>query len=237
MRPIDRSGYAEVWEARDDAGQRRAIKVFLHTNPEADRALHAMIGKLRRLEHAAIARVLAHATVPPDRHAMIMELVEGPLLASRIENLTDPEATLLAKQLSSALATAHGGGFAHLTLAPEEILLAPSGPKLIGFATAAAMVKPPVFGNPLYAAPEQFRERGDSRADVYALALIVFEMFAHRLPYQPSSVAEAYAAKRSPPPRLRSIRPELPQLLDDTLAAMLDPDPARRPPVDVLARL
>jgi eukaryotic-like serine/threonine-protein kinase len=88
-----------------------------------------------------------------------------------------------------------------------------------------------VRGTALYISPEQVRgDRVDGRTDLYSLGCVLFEMLTGRTPFEGDLAALSYAHTHTPAPRVRSINPAVPAAMDELVAAMLEKDPAQRPP-------
>ena len=88
------------------------------------------------------------------------------------------------------------------------------------------------LGTPDYAAPEQVNGQPvDGRADQYALGCVAFEMLTGTVPFKRElPIAVLYAHLSTPPPRLTSIRPDLPPAVDDVLARAMAKSPDERYP-------
>ena len=141
---------------------------------------------------------------------------------------------------------AHDQGVIHRDLKPANILVEETGqPKVLDFGVARATDADlltgagltqtgQLLGTPNYMSPEQVTADPaaiDHRADVYALGVILFELAAHRLPYQLENRPLAEAARlilEEDPPRLGSINPELRGDVETIVAKALEKDPARR---------
>jgi serine/threonine-protein kinase len=163
---------------------------------------------------------------------LVMELVEGPTLADRIESEGpfDPAvAARITADVLAALDAAHRSGIVHRDVKPANVLLAPNGTaKLADFGiakrldTVAAGLTSPgqFFGTPKYLAPEQVDGRPVSAAtDVYATGVVLFEMLAGRPPFdEGQAMATALAQRDAPVPDLREIRRDVP----DTLVAVVE---------------
>ncbi|MFQ5734922.1 MAG: serine/threonine-protein kinase, partial [Planctomycetaceae bacterium] len=99
-----------------------------------------------------------------------------------------------------------------------------------------------VLGTPDYMAPEQARNTRDAdvRSDVYALGCTLFRLIGGRVPFPEGNVMERLMAKAmDDAPRLKSLRPEIPDALDAVVAKMLsrDPDQRYQTPAEVAAAL
>ena len=154
----------------------------------------------------------------------------------------------LLARVCDAVQHAHDQGVIHRDLKPANILVEETGqPKVLDFGvaratdadllTGAGLTRTgQLLGTPNYMSPEQVTADPaaiDHRADVYALGVILFELLAHRLPYQLEDRPLAEAARlilEQDPPRLGSLDPELRGDVETIVAKALEKDPARRYP-------
>ena len=236
-----RGGMGEVYRADDlKIGQPVALK-FLPADLERDpNRLQRLLGEVRiarQVSHPNVCRV--YDVVELDGHHFItMEYVDGEDLAAllrRIGRIPQEKALDLARQIGAGLAAAHVQGIVHRDLKPANIMLDGQGRARItdfGLATAAeaARGKEALSGTPAYMAPEQ-RAGGEitPRTDVYALGLVLFEMFtgqkALRSPTQPGPESRAEEITGSP----SSFVPGLDPAIDAGILRCLEKDPAKRP--------
>jgi eukaryotic-like serine/threonine-protein kinase len=116
---------------------------------------------------------------------LVMELVEGETIASRLKRgpLPVKTALLYASQILAALAEAHGKGIVHRDLKPGNIMLAKSGVKVLDFGLAKSgrdetvTASHMVMGTPGYMAPEQREGKpADERSDIYSFGCVLYEM-------------------------------------------------------------
>ena len=197
---------------------------------------------LAALDHPNIVKV--HDVVEESgRTAIVMEWVPGRPLSAVIGKETGPipweRAQDLVGQLLSAVSHAHSRGVVHRDLKPENIVVSLSGEiKLLDFGIARlgesrGRTKTGTgMGTVDYMAPEQFLDaKGvDSRADVYALGLTLYEMLAGRLPWGAADTEfEVMKRKESgqiPPPT--EFYPSIPPWVVDGVMAAIRPNPVER---------
>jgi eukaryotic-like serine/threonine-protein kinase len=170
-----------------------------------------------------------------------MEYVEGRTLADIIAEdgpLAPNEAAAIAAEIVDALDAAHRQGLVHRDVKPSNIIVTPDGRvKIADFGIARAArggldltQVGMIVGTAAYLSPEQAQGAAvDPRSDLYALGVVLFEMTTGRLPFT-SEGALGYATQHvsTPPPRLRTIRPDLPVELDELVDRLLAKDPDHR---------
>ena len=252
-RRLGHGAMGEVWQAYDVQLSRAvAVKVLLRL--DADQELldrfrrEAEIGA--RLQHPGIA-VVHDVGKHEDRLFIVMELLEGSDLAGVLDTRRPglfhvPEALGLGLQVAEALAAAHAQGVVHRDLKPANLFRLTDGRVKIcdfGIARTAKETKGLTvtgrpFGTPTYMAPEQWRgEHVDARCDVYALGCVLQELLTGAPPFR--STGEPWPLMRKhveeDPPRLRSIRAEIPDDVDALVASMLAKVPASRPSASAVA--
>jgi tetratricopeptide (TPR) repeat protein len=147
---------------------------------------------------------------------------------------------LILKEVADALAFAHERGIVHRDIKPENILLQAEHAVVTDFGIARALSGTSAgnltgtgisIGTPGYMAPEQALgdPSVDARADVYALAVVGYEMFAGRKPFEgPSIQAIVKAHLTETPPSLRSLRPEVPRGIAGAIMRALAKSPDER---------
>jgi serine/threonine-protein kinase len=162
-----------------------------------------------------------------------MRYVEGTDLGTLLgeHGRLEPErAVALIGQVAGALAEAHRHGLVHRDVKPSNILIATRDGAEHAFLTdfglskpmsgEAGMTKPGfVMGTADYMAPEHARgAEVDGRADVYALACVLFKALTGNVPYErDSDLEKLWAHMHDPAPSVADARPGLPRALDDVL--------------------
>ena len=241
---IARGGMGEVYRA-EDAHLARIVAVKLLPGRFADN--DAIRGRFTR-EALAVAR-LSHApsTVTifdvgehDGRPYIVMEYLAGGSLADRLERGgAQPVGRVLEwlGQAAAALDAAHANGIVHRDVKPANLLLDDDERvKVADFGVASAAdlgsftEAGTVVGTAGYLAPEQARgERATPASDLYALAVVAFELLTGKRPFErESSTAEAMAHVSAPIPPASDSNPELPRELDDVLARGLAKEPEHR---------
>jgi eukaryotic-like serine/threonine-protein kinase len=236
-------GFGVVWRAHDRLLDREvAVKaIALPDGEERERATREALATAR-LAHPAIV-ALYEACAEEDTFYLISELVRGDTLARLIaaDSLADEEIAEVGVALSDALLHAHQRGVIHRDIKPHNVLVpatdAPlaTAAKLTDFGGAllageeALTRTGDVLGTLAYMAPEQLDgERVSDAADLYSLALVLYEAFSGVNPVRgPTPAATARRIGEQLPPLARHRR-DLPRELAHALDRALDPDPEAR---------
>jgi serine/threonine-protein kinase len=192
-----------------------------------------------RLDHPGCVRVLDHGRHEGAQY-IAMELLEGDTLRAALSagRFSTARALDITRQLLLALAHAHGNGVIHRDIKPENIMLTRNGKRvvLIDFGLASLRDEQPLtgtgmcVGSPAYVAPERLLGRAhDTRTDLYALGVVLYEMIAGQKPFAGDSPEQTMQRALNRPPRpLRAIRRNIPSVLDRVVRRALAKDPARR---------
>jgi tetratricopeptide (TPR) repeat protein len=252
--PVGRGGMGTVYRAHDEvSAQPVALKVLRDDVPQAVERFSREIAALGRLSHPSVVRYVAHGSDPP---FVAMEWLEGEDLARRLRSgrLSVREAVDLGVRLADALEHVHALGIVHRDIKPgnlffehcdlERLRVVDFGLAAVrdddSFRTAAGLM----LGTPGYMAPEQARgQAADARADVFAVACVIYKCLTGRGPFAGSDpVATLAKLLIDDPVPASSLRPETPRALDQLLARALSKDPDGRPPTarafgDELARI
>ena len=242
-------GMGEVYRADDlTLGQAVALKFLpesVERDPDRLEQLTAEIRTARQISHPSVCRVYDIGEVTSaesDRTArfLTMEYVDGEDLRSllrRIGRLPEDKGLEIARQVCAGLAAIHDREILHRDLKPANIMLDGRGKvRLTDFglatAVAGAGADGDVAGTPAYMAPEQLAGEPLSVAtDLYALGLVLFEIFTGERLQTGDSVAAIREAQASAAATLTSSASgeKLDPVVQRVIARCLDVDPARRP--------
>ena len=234
---IGAGGMGEVYSATDTRLDRTvAIKVLpehLADDPQRRERFEREAKAISSLNHPHIC-ALYDVGDQDGTHYLVMELVEGETLKSRLKTGRLPLDQVIeyAMQIADALDNAHRKGVVHRDPKPGNIMLTKSGVKVLDFGLArmadsgdqTLTVSSAVMGTPAYMAPEQFEgKKCDGRTDVYALGLVLHE------------AATGRRLARGERPALDGLPTQFAHVIDRCLAQ--DPDKRWQSASDVEAEL
>ncbi|WP_447008637.1 serine/threonine-protein kinase [Saccharothrix sp. DSM 118769] len=241
---LGRGGMGEVHRAHDTLHDRVVALKRLSPAYHDDDAFRARF----RREAQIVARLREPHVIPIHAYGEIdgrlyldMRLVEGSDLTDLIADgpLEAERAVRIVEQLASALDAAHADGLVHRDVKPSNVLVAPGDfVYLVDFGIARSAspsathltASGQVVGTLDYMAPERFDGGAvDGRADVYALACLLFACLTGRRPFTvDGTAAQIWAHVQEPPPRATEHNPALPAALDHVIARGMAKDPAAR---------
>ena len=241
---IGRGGMGVVYRAEHlNLRRRAAIKIIAPDLAEAS-------GFRERFNREArIAAALQHPNIVTVYDAgeeegllyLAMQYIDGSDLSAvlRAQGRLRPYRALdVCRQVAAALDAAHGQGLIHRDVKPANVLIEGRTAFLTDFGltkrvegTRTQLTQAgDVVGTIHYVAPEQIEgHRVDARSDIYSLGCLVYHCLSGELPFaRDTDVAVIYAHLSEEPPRLTSVRPDLPGGLDAVIAKALEKSPARR---------
>lgn len=202
---VGKGGMGEVYRADDlKLGHTVALKFLpkdLSDSPRRLEYFHNEVRLTRQISHPNICRV--HDVGEVDgQHFLSMEYIDGEdlkALLRRIGRLPRQKGIEVAQQLCAGLAAAHSMGVLHRDLKPANIMLDGRGRVRITDFGLAQVVSDQqvaeVAGTPAYMAPEQLREgRATIQSDLYALGLILHEIFTGKPVFRPGTMQELLRA-------------------------------------------
>ncbi len=239
---LGRGGMGEVYRADDlTLGQSVALKFLppaFARDADRLRRFHQEVRVAREVSHPNVCRV--YDVGEADGRAFLsMEYVDGEDLASllrRIGRLPQEKGVEIARQLCAGLAALHERGVVHRDLKPANVMLDGRGRVRLtdfGLAAVAADVggREVRAGTPAYMAPEQLRgERVDVRSDLFALGLVLYEIFTGKRAFVADTPAELERLHRDSSPKSPStLLPDLDPAIERVISRCLEKDPADRP--------
>jgi serine/threonine protein kinase len=237
-----RGAMGQVYKARDrETGDTVALKLL---KPEiaSDQAMVERFKSellfARKITHKNVCRVHEFNRIGGIAYTS-MEFVEGENLRSvlnRFGNLTLRKGMDLALQMCSGLKEAHAQGIVHRDLKPENVMIDAQGNlKIMDFGIARSLetlsnLTGAMTGTPAYMAPEQALGKPvDGRTDIYALGLMMYEMFTGTQAFHAdNAIALALKQTQESPAPPREIEPSLPVPLEDAILKCIEKDPAER---------
>jgi tRNA A-37 threonylcarbamoyl transferase component Bud32 len=248
---IGRGGMGTVYAGVHPViGKQVAIKML---KPALSAESH-MVGRfvqearaVNQIGNKHIVDIFAFGQVPGSGHYFVMELLHGQSLAGRLAEgkpFNWDEALTILVEITTALSAAHGEGIVHRDLKPDNIYLSASKcgdrqVKLLDFGIAKLLKQDQALsttqsgvqmGTPYYMSPEQCLGKPlDARADLYALGVVMFEMFTGGVPFPARSQVEAVTRHIQTPPPSPSDFVVLPEALEQLIMQCLAKDPAARP--------
>jgi TPR repeat protein/serine/threonine protein kinase len=245
---LGRGGMGAVFRARDTtSGEDVALKLLIRgrgATPQQRQRFDREARALAKVEHPNVVRlrdVGEHRGAP----YLVMDFhPQGTLEASLGHALLSPSAAAnIGSQLAEGLAAAHAVGILHRDLKPDNVLLGPEGqPLLTDFGLAKDLDRlgetqrlshtGAFLGTPGFWAPEQAAGQPDeigTAADVYGLGALLYVALTGRAPIEGSNLIEiVIATAETPPPPVRSLRPEVPPALEAIVHRCLEKDPKAR---------
>jgi eukaryotic-like serine/threonine-protein kinase len=235
-------------------GERVALKFLLPATLQDSEAVGRFAREARaaaRIKSEHVARVFDVGTLENGAPYMVMEFLDGEDLKRWLERcgpLPVDQAVDFVLQACVAVADAHSLGIIHRDLKPANLFcirrsdgqfiikvldfgiskLTGAGPVSAGMAATKTSA---VIGSPLYMSPEQVQNSKDvdTRTDVWALGVILFQLLTDRVPFEGEAFGEiAVKIAIRQPPSIHDIRPEVPLGLETVVLKCLDKERERR---------
>ena len=230
-------------------GRSVAIKVLGREHSRNPDIIARFVGEARavnKIRHRNIVDIFSFGVMHDGRRYFVMELLRGMALdryLAEVGFLSLSDTIALLGWVARALDAAHAERIVHRDLKPANVFLCIEDgiliPKLLDFGVAKLLGEDSVsktttgcqIGTPRYMAPEQWRGvQVDHRADVFALAVLAYEMLCGEHPFEGDTSQDAMLnACKGAAIAISRLEPQLPAELDEPLLAMLHHDPAQRP--------
>jgi serine/threonine protein kinase len=227
-------------------GKPVAIK-FLHTPYSRSQKFVARFERearaMSKLSHPHLVSVIDFGV--QEAPYIVMDFVTGSTVRDVLDSGPVPVARALsiARQVLFGLSHAHSEGVIHRDIKPGNIMLAELAgigdhvrifdfglAKLHDSESEGDMSTASIVGTPAYMAPEQARaEKIDARVDLYATGVVLFELLTGQKPFQGDDAYTVLCMQRDkPPPKLRSLAPQLSQELEAVVAHALEKEVDKR---------
>ncbi|WP_437736985.1 serine/threonine-protein kinase [Sorangium sp. So ce1335] len=255
-RILGQGGMGVVVAALHEQLQQRVAIKLLHPGANAE-MVERFVREARaavRLKSEHVARVLDVGTLETGAPFMVMEYLEGSDLQQTLRErgpLELEEAVGYVLEACEAIAEAHAAGIIHRDLKPANLFLTRGADgsgmvKVLDFGISKALADPSaagaepelgltktamVLGSPLYMAPEQMRSARtvDTRADIWSLGAILYQLLTARVPFDASSLSELILMiNTEAPPSPSLFRRDLPPGLEAAILRCLERDVAKR---------
>ncbi|MHB8412311.1 MAG: protein kinase domain-containing protein [Candidatus Acidiferrales bacterium] len=242
-------GMGEVYRAHDEHLDRDVALKVLPTGAISDDVARKRFRKealaLSKLNHPSIATVFDFDT-QNDVDFLVMELIPGVTLNQKLAAgpLPEKEIFRLGSQLAEGLTAAHAQGIVHRDLKPGNLRVLPDGRlKILDFglakllrhsddlgATSSLTETKSMAGTLPYMSPEQLRgEPADSRSDIYAAGVVLYEMATGQRPFPETHGPRLIdSILHQTPPRPSELSRNVSPSLETIILKALDKDPERR---------
>jgi serine/threonine protein kinase len=251
--PLGFGGMGEVYRARDTRLERTvAIKILpreLSNDPIRKQRFEREAKTISSLNHPHIC-VLHDVGSQDGIDYLVMECLEGETLSKRLEKGSLPldQVLKVGQEIADALDKAHRNGVVHRDLKPGNIMLTPTGAKLLDFglakpaaplasaATLTAVQTAPVteegtiVGTFQYMSPEQVEGKEvDGRSDIFSLGVVLYEMVTGKRAFEgKSQLSVASAILEKEPEPISVVKPMTPPALDHAVRNCLAKLPDER---------
>ena len=243
---LGRGGMARVYRGLDTGLNRYvAVKVIdtpFRSDEEYVKRFKIEAQAIARLDHPHVVRLYRYGEVNGMLY-MAMQFIEGADLGFLLESyrldgefIPSADALRLVIEVCQALDYVHAHGIIHRDIKPSNIMLTRDEARAIltdfGLALRAEVgTRGEVFGSPHYIAPEQAvsSARSVPQSDLYALGVILYEMFTGVLPFHAANPMDiAVLHMSSPPPPPRDVRPDLSPEVESVILKALEKKPEDR---------
>jgi tRNA A-37 threonylcarbamoyl transferase component Bud32 len=253
VKKIGEGGMGEVYAAEHVHIEKhvavKLLKAEIVSNKEAVSRFRQEARSASSIGHKNIIGIDDFGSLPDGRIYLCMELLNGQALNDLIQQPMPPERLLnIMIQTGHGLAAAHAKGITHRDMKPENIFVTfgPQGediPKLLDFGIAKVAGHDgqnnltrtgTIFGTPFYMAPEQaLGQQIDARVDIYAMGVILYELFSGSLPFRGDSfmgILTQHITTEPEPVVQRAMKAgrTLPPGLADVIAKAMAKDPDKR---------
>jgi len=244
---LGHGGMGSVYKAEDlKLKTTIALKLLLPDYQSQPEVINRFLREIRlalKITHENVVRIYDLGEVD-NVYYISMEYIEGLDLKSLIERKQKfpiQEGVDLIRQVLSGLSVAHAKGIVHRDIKPQNIIIMGTNvAKIVDFgiakiageasATAGMTKKDMIIGTPEYMSPEQALAREvDARTDIYALGIVMFEMFTGQPPFASDTAINLLIKQvKQQPPEPRQLNPDIPPTLGKIILRALAKNPEDR---------
>lgn len=247
---LGKGGMGAVYESYQTTVNRKvAIKVLLFQLADSQEDAKKAVDRFKReveltakLEHPHILPIHDYGVDQEKNMSyIVMRMLTGGTLDQRIRKqgaLSKLEMMKVLGQIASALDLAHRHGIIHRDLKPSNIIFDEDGNAYLSDFGIARPIESQtnltqqgqIIGTPSYMAPEQWKASAlDSRADIYALGVLVYQLLTGVLPFNaPTTVGMMHAHLYEKAPAPNTVRTSLPATVNKVLDKVLAKEPNER---------
>ena len=246
LEQIGAGGMGRVYRAEHRTMNRQvALKILsrdIASHPGLLEQFFSEVRAVAKLMHPNIVTAFDAGSID-DQHYLVMELVQGEVLAERLHRtgpLTSGEAADVVEQAATALGYAHSLGIVHRDIKPSNLMLTADGRlKILDFGLARLGNAPQAtdnrkifMGTPEFMSPEQIEnaEQVDGRSDLYSLGATLFYLLTGRPMFRGEKMQVAVAQLRQKPEPLYIVRSDVDLRLDSIFQKLVAKAPADRYP-------
>jgi serine/threonine-protein kinase len=248
---ISEGGMATIYLARHALLKRPTAIKILKKNIATDEFIHRFEREVQlasQLLHPNTVAIYDFGRTREGQPYYVMEYLDGVTLAELVEHsgrVPPGRAIHILRQVAAALREAHARGMVHRDVKPENVMLCHRGEddvvKLLDFGLVKNLERAEtrdvtkqlkIVGTPRYMAPERLVNPSDvdARSDIYALGAVAYFLLTGKPIFEGDDSLEiSNQVLHSPAPRARDAGIELPEGLDQLVAACLEKDRNRRP--------
>ena len=237
---------ASVYSAIDEKLERRVAVKILHEhlarNDDIRFRFHQEAKSISGIDHPNIIKILDFSGNDSQRLWIVTEIMYGVDLSEYVQRFKGCRlhpiiASLITREICSALEEVHQNGIVHRDIKPENIMVLDSGQiKLMDFgiakvaASQSATQTGTFMGSPSYMSPEQIKGiKVDVRTDIYSLNVLLYEIITGSLPYVGSNTADViHKIMTGKYPSPRRIISDLHPLIDHLITKNLESDREKR---------
>lgn len=229
--------YTSVWKGRDILGFEESPLIIKISKSEA-------INPRLLLEAQVLRELAGHPGVPElvdvarhrGRTVLVMRYIEGAPLSNTLETLDSRARDRIAFQLTDVVAHLHNHNVVHRDIKPDNIIIRPDGSvALLDYGIVRQMdqmeTSATVIGTRPYMSPEQINGKSEQRSDIWAIGVVLYQMYTGRLPFEGNTEMELMENILHKEPIVpRALNPDITAQLEEIMIRSLRKNPDGRFP-------